>query len=63
MDGVQEGSPLIDQADAAIIPIIALAATSLPEDREAALAAGMNAYLNKPVDEDKMFETINKFLI
>ena len=49
--------------DSTIIPIIALSATSLPQDTEKAMEAGMNDYLNKPVDEEQMFETINKFLI
>ena len=51
------------KADASIIPIIALSATSLTEDIQQALDAGMNTYLHKPVEETELFETINKYLI
>ena len=41
-------------------PIIFYTATAYPKDREAALAAGANAYLVKPNDFEKIPETIKR---
>jgi CheY-like chemotaxis protein len=35
-------------------PIVALTANALPEHREACLAAGMDAFLTKPLDREKL---------
>lgn len=40
------------------IPIIALTAHVQPGSLERCLAAGMDAYLNKPIDEDQLMEVI-----
>lgn len=43
------------------IPMVALTAHAIKGDREKALAAGFQAYVTKPIDEDLLFETIEKF--
>ncbi|BCS52237.1 response regulator [Geobacter sp. SVR] len=43
-------------------PIIAVTAHALSEDREQCLAKGMDAYISKPVDFKKCFETIGRLL-
>lgn len=43
------------------IPMVALTAHAIKGDREKALAAGFHAYVTKPIDEDLLFETIEKF--
>jgi CheY-like chemotaxis protein len=39
-------------------PIVAITAYALDKDKEQCLAAGMDAYISKPVDFKKLFETI-----
>ena len=65
MDGIEATKQIRESGmqDAAIIPVIALSASSLPEEEAKALNNGMNAYLHKPVDEDELFDTINNYLI
>ena len=44
------------------IPIIAMTANAFAEDCQAALDAGMNEHVTKPVDFDKLKVTLAKFL-
>lgn len=44
------------------IPIIAMTANAFEEDRKAALDAGMDEHISKPIDIDKMKYILSKFL-
>ena len=44
------------------IPILAMTANAFEEDRQAALAAGMDGHIPKPIDIRKLLEELNRFL-
>jgi CheY-like chemotaxis protein len=44
------------------IPIIALTARALEEDRELCITAGMDDYLSKPLEPGKLLDTMKKWL-
>jgi len=58
MDGIEATEAL--RQEGFTIPIIALTANALIEDRNTCLAAGMNAYLTKPVEKEKFYQTLLK---
>ena len=49
-------------AETSAIPIIALSAHALSEDRERAVQAGCDGYLAKPVEPRKVLEEVARFL-
>lgn len=64
MDGLTATQEIrkLSRPDAATIPIIALSANAFEEDVKQCLQAGMNAHLSKPVDIDKLKETLRKLI-
>jgi len=61
-DGLQLTRAL--RADAAwkSLPIVAVTAHAFPADRANALAAGCDAYLEKPIDNHNLLRTIERFI-
>ena len=60
MDGYEASRRIreLDNQELANIPIIAMTANAFEEDRQDALAAGMNAHVAKPVDVKILKETL-----
>jgi signal transduction histidine kinase/DNA-binding response OmpR family regulator/CHASE3 domain sensor protein len=54
MNGLQATREIRKLPDSAKIPIIALTAKAMADDREQCLAAGANDYIAKPLDVDKL---------
>jgi signal transduction histidine kinase/CheY-like chemotaxis protein/HPt (histidine-containing phosphotransfer) domain-containing protein len=43
-------------------PVVCVSANAFPEAREKALKHGMDDFLTKPIDEDALFQVINKYV-
>ncbi|MDO4178916.1 MAG: transporter substrate-binding domain-containing protein [Phascolarctobacterium sp.] len=48
--------------DKANIPILAMTADAFEEDKQKALAAGMNGHIAKPIDPEELLKSIKEFL-
>ncbi|MCM1126062.1 MAG: response regulator [Lachnospiraceae bacterium] len=64
MDGYEATRTIrtLQREDVKTLPIIAMTANALEEDKEAALKNGMNAHIAKPLDMDIFMEVLGKFL-
>lgn len=60
MDGY-EATKIIRQQDKDI-PIIALTANAMKEDIEKSKSYGMNSHINKPIDVDKLYNTLFQYI-
>ncbi len=49
------------RASGSKVPIVAMTATATPEAREECLASGMNDYLTKPVEKNRLFEVLSRW--
>lgn len=50
----------LEDTEKASLPIIAMTANAFEEDKKEAANAGMNGHIAKPIDVDKLFETLAK---
>ena len=60
MDGYQATKEIRKFSD---IPIVAMSANAFEEDKQKALSIGMNGYIAKPIDMDKVIETLSNVLV
>lgn len=61
MDGYETAREIRALPGGRDVPIVAMTAHALAEDRSACLAAGMNDHLTKPLDRDRLFSVISRF--
>jgi two-component system cell cycle response regulator DivK len=62
IDGWEVTRQLRAAPETAAVPIIALSAHAMPEDRERAFAAGCDDFIAKPVDFPRLIDRINVLL-
>lgn len=62
MDGIQACQQIRAIPRLAKVPIVAMTAGSLPEDREQCLRAGMNDFIAKPFDQVVLYAVLLKWL-
>ena len=64
MDGLEATRAIreLDREDAKTVPIIALTANAFDEDVQRSLQAGMTAHLSKPVEPERLYETLDKLI-
>jgi CheY-like chemotaxis protein len=62
MDGYQAMRLIRSESKYKKLPIIALTAKAMKDDREKCLAAGANEYLAKPVNTDKLLSLLRVWL-
>ena len=64
MDGLAatEAIRALDRPDAKKVPIIAMTANAFDEDVQRSLQVGMNAHLSKPVEPDRLYQTLEELI-
>ncbi|MCI8854048.1 MAG: response regulator [Lachnospiraceae bacterium] len=64
MDGYEAAKAIRQLPDLRLaeIPILAMTANAFEEDRQEALRCGMNGHIAKPIDVDKLFDTLKQVL-
>ena len=51
-----------ERKDSKTIPIVAMSANTFHDDRQKGIDAGVNAYIPKPVDEEKLVKILRKYI-
>ena len=64
MNGLDAAKAIRELSDPEVanIPIVALSANALKEDKKMALNSGMNAHLSKPIDVEQLYEIVHQIL-
>ena len=63
LDGLEATREIrsMQRADASTVPIIAMTANAFAEDKKKSAGAGMNEHLTKPLDSEKLIETLSRY--
>lgn len=62
MDGFEATRAIRQQSRLRHLPVIALTANAMEGDRELCLASGMDDYLSKPVNQNELLRTVNRWV-
>jgi two-component system, sensor histidine kinase and response regulator len=62
MDGIAATKAIRSNPRFASLPILAMTANAMDRDREMCLAAGMNDHLAKPIDPDKLYRALLRWI-
>ena len=64
MDGLEAAKTIraLDRDDAKTVPIIAMTANAFDEDVQRSLQVGMNAHLSKPVEPERLYQTLGELI-
>ena len=64
MDGLEATAAIrkLERADAKRIPVIALTANAFDEDVQRSLQVGMNAHLSKPIEPERLYQTMEELI-
>jgi CheY-like chemotaxis protein len=62
MDGLTAMQEIRKEPQMAKLPIIALTAKAMPDDRQRCLDAGANDYITKPIDIEKLLSLVRIWL-
>lgn len=64
MNGIEASKQIrcFERKDSKTIPIVAMSANTFHDDRQKGIDAGVNAYIPKPVDEEKLVKILRKYI-
>ncbi len=62
MDGYQASTEIRKRLTKETLPIVAMTAHAMNDDKEHCFLAGMNGHLAKPIEPDALYQILNKYL-
>lgn len=64
MDGLEAAAAIrkLERTDAKKVPIIAMTANAFDEDVQRSLQVGMNAHLSKPIEPERLYQTMEELI-
>ncbi len=62
MDGLEATRAIRRRPEWKTLPVLAMTASVLPEDRECCLAAGMNDFVAKPIDMETLYAVLRRWM-